>query len=99
MRLALWFALAFAAPSRADDGLRCGQWIVSTGAPADDVVKKCGPPTQASRRIERHRTRYGSRQVMFEVWIYDRGPNEFVRTLTFENGILERIETGDYGKS
>jgi hypothetical protein len=98
VRLALTLALVFVASARGDDALRCGEWLVSTGASAQDVAKKCGAPSQASRRIDRYRTRYGSRQVAVEVWIYDRGPNEFIRTLTFEDGILKRIESGDYGK-
>jgi hypothetical protein len=35
--------------------------------------------------------------VTVEQWVYDLGRNHFVRTLTFENSRLARIETGDYG--
>jgi hypothetical protein len=35
--------------------------------------------------------------VEIEEWIYNPGPTKFIRYLTFENGILVDIETGDYG--
>jgi len=35
--------------------------------------------------------------VEIEEWIYNPGPTRFIRYLTFENGILVDIETGDYG--
>ena len=35
--------------------------------------------------------------VTIEEWEYNMGSTEFIRYLTFENGILVRITTGDYG--
>ena len=35
--------------------------------------------------------------VTYEVWTYDRGASEFVRTLTFTRGILREVEVGGYG--
>ena len=35
--------------------------------------------------------------VTIEEWEYNSGPTEFIRYLTFENGILTRITMGDYG--
>ena len=35
--------------------------------------------------------------VTVEQWLYDYGRNRFMRTLTFENNRLTRIETGSYG--
>ncbi len=35
--------------------------------------------------------------VTIEEWEYNLGPTQFIRYLTFENGILVRIATGDYG--
>ena len=35
--------------------------------------------------------------VAVEQWLYDFGRNRFMRTLTFENNRLTRIETGSYG--
>jgi hypothetical protein len=93
------WVLAFAPCARADDGLRCGEWLVSVGATQTEALKKCGPPSQARRRVERYRTRYGTRQALIEEWTYDRGPGEFIRTLTFEDQILKRVDTGEYGRS
>jgi hypothetical protein len=94
----LLLCLALVPAARADDGLRCGQWLVSVGAAQAEVLKKCGPPSQARRRVERYKTRYGTMQAVIEEWTYDRGPNDFVRTLTFENELLKRVESGDYGR-
>ncbi len=35
--------------------------------------------------------------VTIDVWTYNRGPTRFIRYLTFENGILTEITTGDRG--
>ena len=34
-----------------------------------------------------------------DIWIYDRGPEEFARIFIFDNGVLIDIEVGGYGKS
>jgi hypothetical protein len=39
-----------------------------------------------------------TRSVAVEVWTYDLGPNRFVRTLRFEDGVLVNIHAGFYGK-
>ena len=51
--------LLAAAPARADDGLRCGQWLVGNGASQAEVAAKCGDPTAADDHEERVRTRWG----------------------------------------
>lgn len=35
--------------------------------------------------------------VRIEEWVYNRGPQRFIRVLRFENNRLIRIEVGDYG--
>jgi len=35
--------------------------------------------------------------VTVEEWEYNLGPGSFIRYLTFENGRLIKITTGDYG--
>jgi len=35
--------------------------------------------------------------VTVEEWEYNLGPGRFIRYLTFENGRLIKITTGDYG--
>lgn len=38
-----------------------------------------------------------STDVVVDEWIYDFGPQQFVRYLTFLDGKLARVETGSYG--
>jgi hypothetical protein len=35
--------------------------------------------------------------VVYDLWTYDRGPSEFIRTLIFTRGVLREIEVGGYG--
>ncbi len=88
---ALTLALAVCLPSAAaaDDGLRCGQRLVSVGEREPAVLAKCGPPAAAEEYVHCH--------VVIHVWTYDRGPSELVRTLEFVDGVLRRVEAGDFG--
>ena len=83
--------------ARADDGLRCGEWLVTVGAGKPEVAAKCGAPTHVETKQHVSRTRYGTRRCVVELWTYDRGPSEFVRTLAFENDLLVDVGVGDYG--
>lgn len=98
---------------------RCGTRIISEGDRKFDVLKKCGEPTDQSRRVEKrikrdfYRDLFPARElresekyreprfveeiIEIDEWIYNFGSTQFIRYLTFENGILVRIETGDYG--
>jgi len=95
--LGLALALALVpATARADDGLRCGQFIIRLGAHEYEVARKCGAPTDAAT--------YPSCGadgmydcVTLDVWTYDRGATEMVRTLSFANGVLAHVAVGDYG--
>jgi hypothetical protein len=62
-----------------------------------EVRKKCGPPTEASQRQERKGWGYVLETVEIEEWTYNLGPTSFMVYLTFENGRLTRIESGEYG--
>jgi len=62
-----------------------------------EVKRKCGPPTEASRRQERIGWGYVLETVEIEEWTYNLGPTSFMTYLTFENGRLTRIESGEYG--
>jgi hypothetical protein len=81
----------------ADDGLRCGRWLVVAGADQAEVAAKCGPPTHVATRHERRRFHSLTFRSTVDLWTYDRGPYEFVRTLTFADGILQSVTVGDYG--
>lgn len=67
---------------------------------ARDFYRDLFPP----RGYERQREREKYREPLFvevfveiEEWTYNLGPTSFIRYLTFENGRLVSIETGDYG--
>jgi len=62
-----------------------------------EVRRKCGPPTEASQRQERKGWGYVLETVEIEEWTYNLGSTSFMIYLTFENGRLTRIESGEYG--
>lgn len=91
------------------DSLRCEGGIVATGDTRVDLVGKCGEPTYRDGRTD---ARAGiawdgdrgvgvSREVgvEIEVWTYDRGPNQFVQTVTLRNGRVQSVERGSYGRA
>jgi hypothetical protein len=84
-----------AAPAFADDGLRCGNRLISAGATAAEVLGKCGEPTTRDRRPVY--SRRGAVIGVIDIWTYDFGPHDFIRILRLANGILERVDLGDYG--
>lgn len=59
----------------------------------DAIQVACGPQgrMRCARIIENHVT------VQIEEWYYDLGPQRLVRNLLFENGILQKIASGEYG--
>jgi hypothetical protein len=67
------------------DSLSCPGGIVNIGDTRFSVLEKCGKPTFADN--------YG------DLWVYDFGPEEFVRYVTFVGDEVERIQVGGYGKS
>ncbi len=86
---------------------RCGTHLVNKGDHFGEVLKKCGKPTFEEKWIE-NRIIYARPHpllpseattggVVIQLWTYNRGSNQFIRQLRFENGILKRIETLDYG--
>lgn len=104
----LIFAGSFSALAGSD--LRCSGRIISVGNTRDYVLDKCGEPTSIEKRTERsargfrHRypesheeLNYVIREIQIEVWTYNLGSTQFIRYLTFRNGKLIAIRTGDYG--
>ena len=62
------------------------------------MAAKCGNPTAAERHEERARTLRGiCLRTTVDLWSYDRGPSEFVRTLAFRDGVLSDVTVGSYG--
>jgi len=80
-----------------DDGMRCDQRLVSVGDSESTVLGRCGAPTSAdTERLIRRKNGVVARCVV-DRWTYDRGPNDFVRTLRFDDGVLTNVEVGGYG--
>jgi hypothetical protein len=88
--------------------------LVSVGDGMKQVRDRCGEPDYVTSRSERRtiKHRYTRRvgafeesiveeqeiEVPLDEWTYDLGPNAFVRYVTFENGRVIGIRTGEYGR-
>ena len=93
--------------------MSCRNRIVSTGDSTYKVKGICGDPDDARQRVETRTVRRrvsvpcaqgycsvvveDAVQVVIDEWTYDFGTQRFVRYLTFEQGILSKIDTGSYG--
>ncbi len=80
----------------------CSEQVVSRGDSTSDVIAKCGEPSWKDVHQEEFKERLDTGldrkvSVNVEEWTYNLGPNRFVRILTFRNGKLVDIRTGDYG--
>ena len=84
--------------ARADDSMRCGEWLVRVGASEGEVAHKCGSPTEAYTDTEYVTGDDGSTVAyVVDLWLYNRGPYDFVRTLSFRGGALVHVHVGDRG--
>jgi Protein of unknown function (DUF2845) len=89
--------LALAATAHAET-LRCGSSLISTGASQDYVLQKCGPPAskrEMSEPVMARRpngTTYQVGTTTQEIWRYDRSPGKFPAVMTFEEGVLKKLE-------
>lgn len=82
----------------------CGQEKLQTGLSQYEILQRCGEPFfRDSRREQRLTTvERGARRLLdlrIDEWTYNFGPNQFLRILTFENGQLVNVRTGDRGPS
>lgn len=106
--LAVTLAALHGAPADAA-ALRCGSRIVSRGDSAHQVASVCGEPIDVVQRVEIRTVRSAdaacvaradgqpcvavAREVVIEQWTYDFGANKLVKRLTFEDGVLTRIDS------
>lgn len=92
----------------AAEGMRCDSKLVDEGDTMDEVRALCGEPTSVSRRDILRRPAfyrngrhyaYGSDlvEIPVEYWTYNFGPNRLMRRIRFVDGLVEEIETLDYG--
>ncbi|MEW6270604.1 MAG: DUF2845 domain-containing protein [Thermodesulfobacteriota bacterium] len=81
-------------------GLSCGRSVVMPGDSAREVLAKCGSPSR--RQLLEGKPRKGGKGrragARREVWVYDLGPRQLVRCLTFERGRLRATELDGYGR-
>lgn len=76
----------------------CDGGVVAQGDSQIDVLKRCGPPTFRTEPDKVYIDRGGYvRQTTVIQWIYNPGPRQFIRTITFTGGRVTDIEEGDYG--
>ena len=105
--LVLFAVIIGAVPvARAEGGFRCGSRLVRNGETEDDVASKCGDPDavrtwtevrtesvwEGGRKIER------SISIEYSEWKYDFGRDRLQRYLTFVQGRLTAVRTGEYGR-
>ena len=105
--LILFAVIMGAVPAaRAEGGFRCGSRLVRNGETEDDVAGKCGDPDavrtwtevrtesvwEGGRKIER------SVPIEYSEWKYDFGRDRLQRYLTFIQGRLTAVRTGEYGR-
>lgn len=88
---------AFAVPAVAET-LRCGSVLIQPGASEGYVLDKCGEPDSKqtftepvmARRVDG--TAYEVGTTSKDVWRYRRAPGKFPAVLTFEMGVLKKLE-------
>jgi|SRR5690348_12555411 Protein of unknown function (DUF2845) len=78
--------------------LRCGSSLVSEGATEGFVLEKCGQP-ETKREITEPVMARGLNGNMYqtgtttrEIWRYKRSQGSFPAILTFEGGVLKKLE-------
>jgi hypothetical protein len=90
-------ALLLATSAHADT-LRCGSSLISEGAAQVYVREKCGEPNSKmdvtepvmARRPDGFAYQVGT--TTQEIWRYQRAPGKFPAVLTFEGGVLKKLD-------
>ena len=98
MRLFLAIAaLVLAGPACAET-LRCGSSLIKEGDTQGYVHDKCGEPdskqtyTEPIRAVRPNGTSYEVGTTSKDVWRYKRSSGSFPAVLTFEQGVLKKLE-------
>jgi len=97
IRIAAIAALVLATPAWAET-LRCGSALVKEGDTQGYVQEKCGEPQSKqtytepvmARRVDG--TAYEVGTTSKDVWRYQRSNGSFPAVLTFEKGVLKKLE-------
>ena len=103
-------ALVLSVDASSAQAMRCGTRLVREGNTPSQVRAFCGEPDDVITTMEtRQRTVYVrvggalvadtiSVQIQVVQWVYNLGPQRFMRRLVFENGLLVEIEQLDRGR-
>jgi len=84
------------------ESFRCGQWIASKDMSVDELLQKCGEPTQqTSETIDVYgpavsgggRVKRGTSTI--EKWTYDRGSQAAPMVVTIVDGKIKSMERGE----
>lgn len=109
MRLVLILSVLILPVAAEASSLRCGSKLVAEGSTQVETIRKCGEPISKVSRTEVETTKVKEKDERFEVsqekavvktieeWTYNFGPNHFLQTVTFVDGKLRKVESGDYG--
>jgi hypothetical protein len=101
MSSALVAVLIVSQPAHAES-FRCGQWIASKDMSVDELLQKCGEPTQkTSETIDVYgpsvsgggRVKRGTSTI--EKWTYDRGSQAAPMVVTIVDGKIKSMERGE----
>ena len=81
----------------------CDDRVISVGDSKADILIKCGEPFYKDAHQEELKERIpgsGTRTIIVTVeeWTYNFGPQRFTRIITFRNGQVVNIRTGNYGR-
>jgi hypothetical protein len=102
-------ALVLSVDASSAQAMRCGTRLVREGSTPSQVRANCGEPDDVITTTEtRQRTVYSrvagvlvadtiSVEVQVQQWVYNLGPQRFMRRLIFENGVLVEIEQLERG--
>ncbi len=93
---AAWLA---AAPAQASPRFQCGSVAIEIGDTKSKLRRACGEPAEIRRSTSSLVERGGIYwpTVADEEWVYNLGPQRFIRILRFEGGRIVDIRTGGYG--
>ena len=95
--VAVTAALVIAAPAFADT-LRCGSSLIKEGDTQGYVQEKCGEPESKQTYTEpvyarrENGSSYEVGTTSKDVWRYKRSNGSFPAVLTFEKGVLKKLE-------
>jgi hypothetical protein len=72
--------------------------FVSRGDRMGEVKVKCDPPTDVNKWKETRGSHNRWEEIQIEQWTYNPGPQGFLYVLTFENGVVKKIENVGIGR-